>query len=377
MNQNIHKIINSRYVLQEVIHPGGMTTVYKGYDIMANTQVAIKRFDRDVNLPNIDKEAFEREVEALKTLTHPNIIRILDSGEDSEGKLFIVLELMDHDLLKEKERVGPAFEGWDSFTELIILPLLDALAYAHEKAIAHRDVKPANILVATDGTIKLADFGISKLKRTLKPRETLRTFMSPPFSSPEIDDGSHTYSRDVFSIGVLYLWGMSDVPPTDYKDINRSLQGLNAHPDLIRVISKSLSDPSERQQSAAVLAAEIEQIHNKRQHTWESKDRSRSYLVLTENALEAIRYEKENLSDSDIRKLIYQDINMDSCIQRFVDKPGTVDQKIIAGNYLILGDENRYQIAEDKKGSGGLVLLNVFSPKDMHFHVRDRRKFCR
>ncbi|MDD5702949.1 MAG: serine/threonine-protein kinase [Dehalococcoidales bacterium] len=200
VNQNTPKIIKGRYVLQHKISLGGMTTVYQGRDIATDTQVAIKRFDRDVNLPQIEREAFDREVEALKNLTHPNVVRILDSGEDEDKKLFLILELMHHDLIKEKENGGKAFDGWDDFTETIILPLLNGLAYAHEMGIAHRDVKPANVLVAPDGTIKLADFGISKLKRTLQPRHTLNSFMSPPFSPPEIDTGGYSYSRDVFSV---------------------------------------------------------------------------------------------------------------------------------------------------------------------------------
>ena len=198
MVNKVPKIINNRYVLQEIIQTGGMTTVYKGRDLINDNQIAIKRFDRDLHLPRIEREAFEREVEALKNLTHPSIVRIIDSGEDDEGKLFLILELMAHDLIQEKERNGYAFEGWDNYTEKVILPLLDALAFAHEKGIAHRDVKPANVLVTLDGNIKLADFGISKLKRTLQPRVTLSEFMSPPFSSPEIDTGSYTSTRDVF-----------------------------------------------------------------------------------------------------------------------------------------------------------------------------------
>jgi serine/threonine protein kinase len=368
----VPNIINGRYVLQQQISPGGMTTVYKGRDLKTDNQIAIKRFDRDINLPKIEREAFEREVEALKTLSHQNIIRIWDSGEDSDGKLFIILELMDHDLLQEKENNSKAFDGWDEFTELIILPLLDALAYAHEKGIAHRDVKPANVLVASDGTIKLADFGISKLKRTLIPRETLNSFMSSPFSPPEIDNGSYTYSRDVFSVGMLFLWGMSDVVPKDYIDIKRSLEGLNTHPDIVEIIKRSVSEnPADRQRSPAVLAAQIEQIYNKRQRVWVDRDRKHCYLEITQRAKEAISYEKDIQSENDIRTFILQDINSDSYIQRLIEKPGTNEQKIRSGQYIILGADFRYHIAEDNKGGDGLALVNVIRPES-HFHLRER-----
>ena len=167
-------IIKGRYLLREPIQLGGMTTVYKGRDLATDTPVAIKRFDRDKHLPAIEREAFDREVEALSTLSHPNIVQILDFGEDEDGKLFLVLELMDHDLLQERDQEGKAFNGSDDFTELVILPLVQALSYAHEKGIAHRDVKPGNILITATGDVKLADFGISKLKRVLGPKRICR-----------------------------------------------------------------------------------------------------------------------------------------------------------------------------------------------------------
>ena len=73
---------------------------------------------------------------------------MFDSGEDEEGKFFVVLELMKHDLIREREENGQAFAGWDDFAALVALPLLQALAYAHAMDIAHRDVKPANVLVS-------------------------------------------------------------------------------------------------------------------------------------------------------------------------------------------------------------------------------------
>lgn len=372
MVNKVPKIIDNRYVLQNIIQTGGMTTVYRGRDIINDNLVAIKRFDRDIHLPRIEREAFEREVEALKNLSHPNIVRILDSGEDDEGKLFVILELMDHDLLLEKEQGGRAFEGWDDFTEKVILPLLEALAYAHEKGIAHRDVKPANVLVALDGTIKLADFGISKLKRTLQPRITLSEFMSPPFSPQEIDTGSYTYTRDVYSIGVLFIWGMSEVPLSDYSDIERALQTFDAHPDIIEIVKRAIDiKPEARQQSAVALATEIERVHSKRQYAWAEQERSRCHLMLTRRALADMHDEIENKTENEIKQYMHEDINSDSCIQRYIEKFGTVDERTVPNHYFILGSTFRYHIAEDRRGSG-FALVNVIRP-ETHFIPRDRQ----
>ena len=367
------KIINRRYVLHEIIQAGGMTNVYKARDIFNDSVVAIKRFDRDIHLPNIEREAYDREVEALKELTHPNIVRILDSGEDEEGKLFLVLELMDHDLLQEKDRGGPAFDGWDDFTEKVILPLLSALSYAHERGIAHRDVKPANVLIGLDGSIKLADFGISKLKRTLHPRITLNNFMSPPFCPPECDNGAFSYARDVYSIGMLFLWGISEVTPKDYNDISPALEKFDAHPDIVKIVTQALSEaPETRQQSAAELANDIERVHATRQYIWAEQNRPRCYLKITRRALDAISVELDQSSVENVEQYIAQDINTDSFVQRFVEKPGTVDQKIIPQHYAFLGSNFRYHVAEDTRGGNGLVLLNVFHPEN-NFLLRDRQ----
>jgi len=372
VNQNEPKILNGRYVLQEIIQTGGMTTVYRGRDIVTDDPVAIKRFDRDLHLPRIEREAFEREVEALKNLSHPAIVRIHDSGQDNDGKSFVVLELMDHDLLQEKERGGRAFEGWDDFTEKVILPLLDALAYAHEKGIAHRDIKPANVLVASDGTIKLADFGISKLKRTLKPRVTLNEFMSPPFSPPEADTGSYTYARDVYSIGVLFLWGMSDVALREYDDIAHALQSVNTHPEIIEIIKKSIdANPENRYMSATILATEIDRIYSKRRHIWEEQERSKCQLILTKKATEIIREEIGQKTENKINNFIHQDINSDSCVQRFIKQHGTMDEHIVPDHYFVLGSTFRYHIAKDTKGRG-FSLVNVIRPEN-HFILIDRQ----
>ena len=128
-------------------------------------------------------------------------MELLDSGKDeTTGNYFLVLEWMDKNL-ETLVKESPA-EGWDSFWEAVALPVLEALAFSHSRRI-HRDIKPSNILVGSDGKLKLADFGISKLKSYLQPSITLKDFVSRTFTPPEPDDGSYTYTRDVFSFGVL------------------------------------------------------------------------------------------------------------------------------------------------------------------------------
>lgn len=146
MNGNKREILRGRYALLSEHQKGGMASIHKARDLESDELVAIKRFDRDRHLPEIEAEAYRREVEALRNLHHPKILRIKDQGEDDGGKPLIVLEWMTHDLVEHRQRGASAFDGWDDFAEQVALPLVDALAHAHANGYCHRDVKPANVL---------------------------------------------------------------------------------------------------------------------------------------------------------------------------------------------------------------------------------------
>lgn len=253
-----------------------------------------------------------------------------------------------------------------------MFPLLDALAYAHEMGIAHRDVKPANVLVAPGGLVKLADFGISKLKRTLQPRVTLNEFMSPPFSPPEADTGSQTYIRDVYSVGVLCLWAMSSERIGDHGDIPRALEQFDAPPEIIQIIGKTVSeDVSQRQQSAALLAAELNRVQSQRRRHWLVTERPRCVLVITSRALEAMKDELGTADETEIRRFLMQDINNDATVDRFIERPGTMEERVRPGHYSVLGGLFRYHLAQDDRGRDSFVLINIRKP-ELHFLQRDR-----
>lgn len=368
--------LGGKYRLLEKIQQGGMSTVYRARNDETDELVAVKYFDTTRHLPAIQLEAFQREVEALRNLEHPNIVRLFDSGQDEQGKSFLVLELMKHDLLAEKIAKGQPFEGWDDFAALIALPLLHALSRAHEVGIAHRDIKPGNILVSDEGVVKLADFGISKLKKWLAPRLTLNDFMSPPFSPPEPDDGNYTYSRDVFSVGVLCLWALSERPIVEYKDIAEALASFNVPPEVKAIISKAVAPiPAARPQSAALLAAELARVQANRRQAWADRERKRCAISMTNRALEIAREEVPLQSDDAIRAFLAHDINSESAVQRFMEKAGAMTEKPRAGHYIILGSSLRYHIALNNKGFDNFSVLGIFRP-DLHFLQRDRGGSC-
>lgn len=199
------RIINDRYVLLPKPRLGGMADVYKATDYQRDgCQVAVKVFKHGQIEDNILTESFRRETQALRELKHPSIVELIDSGRDKQtGEYFLALEWMERDLVALLDEAP--LEGWDSYWERLALPILNALSFSHERKCVHRDLKPSNILIGADGRLKLADFGISKLRGYFRPTVTLREFVSRPFTPPEDDDGSYPYTRDVFSFGVVTL----------------------------------------------------------------------------------------------------------------------------------------------------------------------------
>ena len=156
------RFVNDRYsFLLSNRRPGGSADVYLGVDTdRPGERVAIKLLRRSADGERLLHLLYDREVRALKELEHPNIVRLLDAGTDvSTGEHFLVLEWVPSDLESRLNERG-VYEGWEDYFEAIGQPVLSALAYAHERQVVHRDVKPANVLIQTDDTPKLADFGL-------------------------------------------------------------------------------------------------------------------------------------------------------------------------------------------------------------------------
>src|SRR5512136_2394161 len=150
-----------RYHILEQLGEGGMATVYKAYDTRLETDVAVKVI-RTENLPQSGIERslkrFEREAKALAKLTHPNIVKVTDYGE-YEGKPYLVMPYLSGGTLKQ--RLGKPMPWWEAVK--LLLPIAEALDYAHDQNIIHRDVKPSNILLTGRGQPMLTDFGVAKI----------------------------------------------------------------------------------------------------------------------------------------------------------------------------------------------------------------------
>lgn len=170
-------VANGRYVTRGAPRSGGLASVFQATDTDSGDTVALKVFKTGEGTDPVIEESFRREVQALTDLKHPNIVRILDSGRDAEADLhYIVMEWVEADLRQLCER--ESLKTWDEFYRTAGADVLEALVYAHSRSTVHRDVKPSNVLVSSNGVVKLCDFGISKIRRFLSPGVTLRQFAS-------------------------------------------------------------------------------------------------------------------------------------------------------------------------------------------------------
>jgi len=338
-------VINGRYALSDNSRSGGMADVCQAIDMKEGLrQVAVKVFKHGQIEADILAESFRRETQALQDLKHPGIVELLDSGKDeATGNYFLVLEWMEKDLATLLKESPP--DGWDSFWKAVALPVLEALAFSHSRRIIHRDIKPSNILVGSDGKLKLADFGISKLKSYLQPSITLKEFVSRTFTPPEPDDGSYTYTRDIYSFGVLVLKCLTDVELVDCNSIPDALKVFEAPPQIVEVIERAVSrDPGERQCNAEVLLAELNAIQEKRAQTHSAK-KPLCYLKLTRNALNNLTNELD-VSQDEIQKIILEDLNTACGITRYRKfSAASPDEEFPAGHYSIFGVSYKYHVA--------------------------------
>jgi serine/threonine protein kinase len=307
-----------------------MANVYPASDISeAGKKVAVKVFERGALEEEIIREAFNRELRALKELQHPVIVQLLDWGNDQgSGRPFLVLEWCEHDLSTYAEVV----EGWDDFYQNLGRPILDALAFAHSRQIAHRDIKPANILVTSTGQPKLSDFSISKLKTWLEPGLTLGEFKTVPFSPPDSDDDSHSFTRDVFGFAVLALDSLSDVRLIQYDDIEKALDTIDVVGEVHKLLLECLSkNPEQRPRDARILLAKLDAIQEAHKVEWERRECI--HLDLSQKALSSLRLDFPSASKDEIESQLADDFNSVCGIRPYTSE----NQESVEGHYVLLG----------------------------------------
>lgn len=193
--------INDRYEITRMIGEGGMANVYLAHDLILDRDVAVKVLRGDLSGDEKFVRRFQREAISASSLSHPNIVEMYDVGEDN-GIYFIVMEYIDGKTLKsliKKRKYLTLPEVVD-----IMLQLTSGLACAHDSYIIHRDIKPQNIMILEDGTVKITDFGIAMALNSNELTQTNSVMGSVHYLPPEQANGNGaTIKSDIYSLGIL------------------------------------------------------------------------------------------------------------------------------------------------------------------------------
>jgi eukaryotic-like serine/threonine-protein kinase len=266
----IGTVLSERYRLESKLGSGGMSTVYLARDITLERWVAVKVMHREMSDQPDQIERFRREARAVAQLSHPNVVSVIDAGEDG-GYPYIVFEYVDGETLKQRiERVGPL--PVDEATAYAI-EIGRGLAAAHSRRLVHRDVKPQNVLIDPEGRAKVTDFGIARSLEADGLTQTGRVLGTTDYVSPEQAMGRGVDARtDVYSLGVLlYEMLTGHVPFTaetvvgvamkhvneDMPDVQRSRSEVSSA--LAAVIERATAkDPKNRYPDMASCLADLE-----------------------------------------------------------------------------------------------------------------------
>jgi eukaryotic-like serine/threonine-protein kinase len=210
-SQMIGTVLSSRYKLEAKLGSGGMSTVYLARDTTLDRQVAVKVLHREMSEQADQLQRFRQEARAVAKLSHPNVVAVIDAGEDG-GHPYIVFEYVEGETLKQRiNRIG-ALDPQEALAYAI--EIARGLTVAHARRMVHRDIKPQNVLIDSEGRAKLTDFGISRQLEQDGMTATGRVLGTTDYVSPEqamghpVDPGS-----DVYSLGVvLYEMLTGQVP---------------------------------------------------------------------------------------------------------------------------------------------------------------------
>ena len=228
MEKYIGMILDGRYEILEIIGVGGMAVVYKAIDHRLNRLVAVKIL-KDDYLNDADfRRRFHGESQAVAMLSHPNIVSVYDVSKNDDLD-YIVMELIDGITLKQyMDQRAPL--SWRE-TLHFAMQIAKALEHAHSRSIIHRDIKPHNVMILKDGSVKVADFGIARIA-SAQNTLTKEALGSVHYISPEQARGARVDNRsDIYSLGVVMYEMLTGRPPYDGETpVSVAIQHINGTP---------------------------------------------------------------------------------------------------------------------------------------------------
>lgn len=271
MDKYLGTYLDDRYEILETIGSGGMAVVYKAMCHRLNRYVAVKILRDDMAQDEEFRARFQAEAQAVAMLSHPNIVSVYDVSH-SDGVEYIVMELIEGITLKQYMTKKGAL-GWKEAMHFAV-QISKALEHAHARGIIHRDIKPQNIMILKDGTIKVADFGIAALE-SVQECKSGQTLGSVHYIAPEQARGQSPDLRsDIYSLGVVMYEMLTGALPYEGETAKEiALQHISGKPvpprelkpdippELERITLRAMcSDISLRYQSAGELLGDLEEF---------------------------------------------------------------------------------------------------------------------
>ena len=265
-------LLDERYRIVNTLGEGGMALVYKAKDIITDKDVAIKIIKEETMKNPLNLTRFEREARAAASLKHQNIVQVSNLGT-FENRPYMVTELVNGKTLRE----SLALRGKFSFLEAcdIMYQLCSAVYYAHQHGVIHRDIKPQNVFITADGTIKLGDFGIATFQNSAHVTRSDVVVGSVHYLAPEISQGNPAAPQsDIYSLGITFFELITGRVPFDdesavtvalkhIKEKFPSVRKYNPKTPIVieKIINKACAkSPIDRYRSAIDMRKDIERI---------------------------------------------------------------------------------------------------------------------
>ena len=258
VGSGLPRLLAERYELVEQLASGSMTSAWRGHDRVLGRDVVVKVLHPELAADPSLRSRFHQEAVNAARLTHPNIVALYDTGEQ-EGVNYIVMELVEgptlRDVLSANGPLPPANAA------RLACEVIYGLEYAHQAGVVHRNLKPANILLGGDGSVKVADFSIAKAATEEDSGHTGELLAGSGYLAPELADGYEPDGRaDVYGLGACLFEMLTGRPPTGFSGGPLSPRAIRAGVprELDAVVQRAMaSDPSDRYPNAQAMASAL------------------------------------------------------------------------------------------------------------------------